>query len=1094
MSGLRIKNCGAKGEVPVPHFGGAGGAESFPLWVEAQTWTDNAWLIEDCEVSDFHSMHNGYCSAIMATTPAFADAGSPTNSTKRVVDVRRCMVRGQGAGIAFGTARSAGVSFHDNVVTGMRSGFNCDTFAAWNLPLRNVDFTNSILLDVDLLGHIGTPYWSANSLGNYSFTNFTVSGNAVRLRAVPLLQDYSSYKYQTVVLGSMSQWMPVTDPSLVVGRFYTGMCAGLQIACADRIWFQHNRFTTRPRSSFFEPNAASTNLALWRPLYRPATNFYTGVTYDQTSSSGIHANSNWLSGKNMDFASLAALATSPTGSLPATSDVAFPGFTAAGWVGRVRPLYDAGGRLQEVREVQVGQPVVISSNVFVPVYYTRHTSATGQGSGQPSAQVGLAVVAGPNAGTLIAPSICNTTNLLFYARNSSSGCDRIVVYADFGMSPFDPDQTPCWSVVEATVGTLPTIRFERTPDVANDRELYPGTLRISRSSGTGLLPVRVEPVINGVARAATPGVDYDLYTNSWAAPGYWYWRPPQADGSWLVHIQDGKSETTVRVRPRMGAAAKQQVIEREAAFFRVAPTNSTSVAGPPSRWTTTGAADSVAVGLWDGPKYTLQALSGMYFGYPSGSPTLQEVEADPAIEDQAVGDEVMDEENQEWMQLAPETGLEEKPEAVGAPDVVATRTGTLLSLTEEDYAPWPASTAFSTEYPEDLTEEEEVIAAPMADSLGDMAALSGTAYDYTNTTGSAAYAINNATNPVIGGYGVYSSPIGPLGGWWVSPSYTQLNPTSGPGMGTNCLWGVDDAAKGVGIIANRPMVISTATSAVTYLPTPNPNGTNGVAQAISPNGQNIVGWTDDPTVGARVKKWTQTGGQWNATNLGAFYDYSPAVAFSVNDAGTVVGESTLSGGARRGFRTTGAPLNLATHQLLFSTASQNPPLTNTWANVVDASTNAVGAADFSIPRGTTNLVGESRPAIWWWGTDAANILGPPGKYGTPEWVSPDKNYVSGFGEALGINAVSGERQVVGTSFVTRLGNPRAWVTTVSGTPSDPSYGKIYNLNDAHLTYAGSWPSWILLTAEAVNTNGWIVGTATGNGTTQGYVLVPQASE
>ncbi|MHB1308942.1 MAG: hypothetical protein ACYDC1_24545 [Limisphaerales bacterium] len=68
------------------------------------------------------------------------------------------------------------------------------------------------------------------------------------------------------------------------------------------------------------------------------------------------------------------------------------------------------------------------------------------------------------------------------------------------------------------------------------------------------------------------------------------------------------------------------------------------------------------------------------------------------------------------------------------------------------------------------------------------------------------------------------------------------------------------------------------------------------------------------------------------------------------------------------------------------------------------------------------------------------------------------------------------------------------MTTVSGTPSDPSYGKIYNLNDAHLTYAGSWPSWILLTAEAVNTNGWIVGTATGNGTTQGYVLVTQWSE
>jgi hypothetical protein len=66
VSGVRIRNYGALGVTPWPWWIGPG-TECFPLYVEATEFVTNRWVVEDCEVSDFHSIHGGYCTAIMVT-------------------------------------------------------------------------------------------------------------------------------------------------------------------------------------------------------------------------------------------------------------------------------------------------------------------------------------------------------------------------------------------------------------------------------------------------------------------------------------------------------------------------------------------------------------------------------------------------------------------------------------------------------------------------------------------------------------------------------------------------------------------------------------------------------------------------------------------------------------------------------------------------------------------------------------------------------------------------------------------------------------------------------------------------------------------
>ena len=392
---VRVKNCGANGLVPQPYWVGYG-AEAFPLSVRASAFMPDgtnsgpAWVVEDCEVSDFHSVRGGYCTAIMVCTPYWQtstngpDPGICPNL--RVAEVRRCLVRGSGAEIAFGSAQSAGVSFHDNVAVGVALGLNHDTG-----PVRNVDVTNSIFLDVPLLANVG----GANCPTSY-FTNYTVSWNAARMRHVPLHQLYTDYEWRTNVVGAFTNVLPVSDASLALGRFKTSYCAGLRLGGADNIAFQTNRFTTRPLTNFFEPDPAKTNLANWRPLYCPTIDPETGRGV--TLGSNLTTNGNTLSSLAFDFTTLTNIA------MPAVERPPLPtgpaGFSPSGFPGRVLLATNAQGQLLGVYEISVGQPVLVGGQVQVKARYLYHPSSLG-GSGETSEQpppddLHLCVRAGPN--------------------------------------------------------------------------------------------------------------------------------------------------------------------------------------------------------------------------------------------------------------------------------------------------------------------------------------------------------------------------------------------------------------------------------------------------------------------------------------------------------------------------------------------------------------------------------------------------------------------------------------------------------------------------------------------------------------------------
>ncbi|MCZ7636720.1 MAG: hypothetical protein M5U12_12215 [Verrucomicrobia bacterium] len=96
LSNVHVRNFGANGIAPLARYF-AVQVECFPLsvYVPSFNYGPNAqpvWFIEDCEVSDFHSIRGGYCSAVMVTTKTNFLAG--VYFTNRVAVVRRCQVRG----------------------------------------------------------------------------------------------------------------------------------------------------------------------------------------------------------------------------------------------------------------------------------------------------------------------------------------------------------------------------------------------------------------------------------------------------------------------------------------------------------------------------------------------------------------------------------------------------------------------------------------------------------------------------------------------------------------------------------------------------------------------------------------------------------------------------------------------------------------------------------------------------------------------------------------------------------------------------------------------------------------------------------------
>ncbi|MCD6339702.1 MAG: hypothetical protein J7M29_10030, partial [Verrucomicrobia bacterium] len=134
---IRIRNCGANGKIPLPHWTAAG-VEAFPLMIEATDYTAGmdpkgtgpgrpAWIVEDVEIRDFHAWHGGYATAVMAKARHPPAELADRFPRRRAVAVRRCQVCGVDSEIGFGSAASAGIACYNDAAINVRLGLNHDT-------------------------------------------------------------------------------------------------------------------------------------------------------------------------------------------------------------------------------------------------------------------------------------------------------------------------------------------------------------------------------------------------------------------------------------------------------------------------------------------------------------------------------------------------------------------------------------------------------------------------------------------------------------------------------------------------------------------------------------------------------------------------------------------------------------------------------------------------------------------------------------------------------------------------------------------------------------------------------------------------------
>jgi len=174
----------------------------------------------------------------------------------------------------------------------------------------------------------------------------------------------------------------------------------------------------------------------------------------------------------------------------------------------------------------------------------------------------------------------------------------------------------------------------------------------------------------------------------------------------------------------------------------------------------------------------------------------------------------------------------------------------------------------------------------------------------------------------------------------------------------------------------------------------------------------------------------------------------------------------------------------------------DPRLINNVANGVNVEGDAVGGTDVLVSRDCGNpqtMVVETRAVLWWYPQSQEQVA-PAVVLGTIEPTLPGCADQPGRSEALAVNSrldADGRTTVVGTGWITPTGAPRAFVMDIAtdgfGSDWEAQYSFMLNLNDPHLTWPV--PANPLVSAEAINDAGWIVGNALSSG--RGFVLVPQ---
>ena len=235
------------------------------------------------------------------------------------------------------------------------------------------------------------------------------------------------------------------------------------------------------------------------------------------------------------------------------------------------------------------------------------------------------------------------------------------------------------------------------------------------------------------------------------------------------------------------------------------------------------------------------------------------------------------------------------------------------------------------------------------------------------------------------------------------------------------------------------------------------------ALAVSPNTNYIVGYSPNANGYQRAARW-RGNNTWNPEDLGSLAGVNTArsYAYAVNSGGKVVGKSAMASGGTvyHAFRTAGGNAMIGGGDELvgLDTVSGTSSTRNCQANAINVGGDAVGRSEQA---GSSDY-----RAVFW----------PDGSS-----VSSDLGVLAG-GNRSEAWSINDHGQIVGTSrTTTSSGSEHAFLMSWSG-------GDMIDLHDKDLTAKGS--GWTLVSAEAINNAGYIIGWGYKDGSTKAFILVP----
>ena len=1090
VSGVHVYNCGANGRTPLPYWQSQG-VEAFPLYIKAYDYAHNLrsnnsdplWIIEDCEVSDFYSYHGGYCTAIMAVVRVVNS--NDIVPDYRAVIVRRCQVEGNPNVIAYGSAHSPGIRYEDNVTTYASLGINHDTAI-----LQYIDIVDSVFLDVQALGNIGAVGWKN------AFHDYQISGNLIRLRGIPLLQNYRYYNWTSITIDGSKIFIPKNDPSVDIGRFQDGYCVGIKLGGANNITFSDNWFTTRPIESFYEPDPSQIDQAKWTPVWRPTTDPYSGRSYDQTGT--VTVSDLLLSANAIDFGVMNPISDPVSESDKTIEALSTTNgqFAVVSWPGRVAMEFSDEGdssdnrRLVSVREVQIAKPIINGNQITLQARVVRHylpSSGTG-GTFVDSERANYLILLAlsPYGETLweMDPEVQNGIATFTFSLQGNQWI-KCVVYEGPYFNPHNTD----WSWTEISSGQV--VRFDRAPDVADDSRLHPATLRLVRTDPNGSLKVTIRPLIGGVVRPATPEVDYHLQVES---GGSLQW--DSENGVYLFWFDDGTTNATLKAVPLAGLAGngKPDVIEEEAAWFQIeTDPNGTYAIAPPRQGTT---AQDLMVGLtfWDGPEFRLHLLSDYVECGSSG------------------GGEIMAASTPNQEALTLQKGNELSLLSPQLKDLLAQRMG------------WDLEAIPSLE---ETTSTSQATGLELGTRGSIQTTEDGTVILYARKT----FAYDICTAPegyhYIAGYAYYYNDYYPsecweygqefeLSGWWTVPDYYLYMNKATLADWVSRAYGTDSEGTVVGthgynVDRAKPYAFDINSETFHWLPSL-VNYEPGEARKVAKGAtlEIAVGWADSDASSTILQKpvlWIRDENGWQASpvdleNGESTEGIANDLIFEKDENGTLTDVALICGetfqqDSHQAVRWKYDPSsgNVSKILLSFPEDPNTPPYLN--ANIAYAiaeNKDIVGCTDTRVKRnGSYNV--EQWACIWQWKSDSesykkAQVLGP--LYPKPSDPSWQGNFGKAYGIALDKSDPSKiQRIIVGTA--NNIKDSEELHAFINIKISGP----MLDLNDPYLTLLPD-ESWLLeaATGIVIDADGrkWIIGNGTHQGMPTAWVLEEQPKE